>query len=101
MHSYRVLGVVALSAIVLAVICFTVVDITIDGANGCLGTRALCREHEVPAIAVGYAVIGGLAVLVSAGFASGWLVGMLRHPAPEESLPRSERLPRRPVEEEL
>jgi len=93
MHSYRVLGIVALGAIVLAVLCFTVVDITIDSANGCLGARAMCREHEVPSTAISYAALGALSLLVSALFAAGWLVGMLRHPVPDEPLPRPERGP--------
>jgi hypothetical protein len=89
MHSYRVLGVIALSAVVLAVISFTVVDITIDSANGCLAARGTCTEHEVPPAALGYAVIGAVALLASIVPMTGWVVGMLRRPAPPaEPLPR-------------
>ncbi|GAA2086512.1 hypothetical protein GCM10009840_25220 [Pseudolysinimonas kribbensis] len=100
MHSYRVLGIIALGAIVLAAICFTAVDITIDSANGCLGVRRICSEHQVPSTAVGYAALGVLSLLISTLFAAGWLIGMLRHPEPDEPLPRVRLLPR-VVEEEL
>jgi hypothetical protein len=100
MHSYRVLGIIALGAIVLAAICLAAVDITIDSANGCLGVRRICTEHQVPSAAIGYAALGVLALLVSAAFAAGWLLGMLRHPEPDEPLPRVRALPR-VVEEDL
>jgi hypothetical protein len=88
MHSYRVLGIIALSAIVLAVLCFTVVDITIDSANGCLAARTACREHEVPSAAIVYAVLGAAALLGSIPFAAGWIVGMHRRPEPDHPAPR-------------
>lgn len=92
MHSYRVLGVIALSAVVLAVVCFTVVDITIDAANGCLAARGACTEHDVPAASVAYAVIGAVALAASVVPMTGWVVGMLRRPAPP-----AQPLPRRPL----
>jgi hypothetical protein len=100
MHSYRVLGIIALGAIVLAAICLAAVDITIDSANGCLGVQRICSEHQAPSAAVGYAVLGVLSLVVSGLFAAGWMVGMLRHPEPDEPLPRARLLPR-VVEEDL
>jgi hypothetical protein len=91
MHSYRVLGIIALSAIVIAVMCVTVVDISIDSANGCLAARTACRDHDVPVTAIAYAILGAGALLASIPFAGGWVVGMHRRPEPEA------RLPRRPV----
>jgi hypothetical protein len=88
MHSYRVLGIIALCAVVIAVFSFTVVDITIDSANGCLAARAVCREHEVPQAAIVYAVFGTVALLASIPFGAGWVVGMLRRPVPTEPHPR-------------
>lgn len=94
MHSYRVLGAIALGAVVLAVICFTVVDITIDNANGCLPARHACTEHEVPLLAVVYAVIGAISLAAAVVPMTGWVVGMLRRPAPPaEPLPRRQLAP--------
>jgi hypothetical protein len=88
MHSYRVLGIIALAAIVIAVVCFTVVDISIDSVNGCLAARTVCREHEVPSSAIAYAILGAVSLLASIPFAAGWVVGMHRRPEPEARLPR-------------
>ncbi len=83
MHSYRVLGIVALSAVVIAVVCFTAVDITIDAANGCLAARTACRDQGVPRSAIAYAVLGVVFLAGSVPFAAGWVVGMLRRPEPD------------------
>ena len=100
MHSYRVLGIVALCAIVIAVISFTVVDISIDSANGCLAARAGCREHEVPSAAIAYAIFGVVSLLASIPFAAGWVVGMHRRPEPEHHLPRATPRPPQVIEDE-
>ena len=89
MHSYRVLGIVALCAIAIAVFSFTVVDISIDSANGCLAARAACREREVPSTAIAYAVFGVISLLASIPFVAGWVLGMHRRPEPEHRLPRA------------
>ena len=94
MHSYRVLGIVALSAVVIAVLCFTIVDISIDSANGCLAARTACREHEVPLSAIAYAVLGVASLLGSIPFAAGWAIGLHRRPEPEH---RPARAPLRPA----
>jgi hypothetical protein len=101
MHSYRVLGIIALSAIVLAVMCFTVVDITIDGANGCLAARTACRGDEVPSSAIAYAILGVATLVGSIPFAAGWVVGMHRRPEPEHHAPRAVLGPPRILDEEL
>jgi len=93
MRSYRVLGVIALGAIVLAVISFTVVDVTIDGANGCLAARVVCREHTVPSVAIGFAIAGVLALLAAIPPAIGWVLGMLHRAEVAEPLPRRARRP--------
>lgn len=58
MHSPRVLGVIALSAIVAAAISFAVVDVTVDescAAATCVG--------GIPLLAVGFTILGTLAAL--------------------------------------
>jgi hypothetical protein len=83
MHSYRVLGIIALGASVIAVASFTVVDISIASANGCLAS-AHCVQRQVPAMAILFAAIGCLALLVAILPAVGWITGMLRRPLPVE-----------------
>jgi hypothetical protein len=101
MHSYRVLGIIALSAIVLSVVSFTIVDISIDSANGCLAARTVCREHEVPSSAIAFAIFGAASLLASIPFAAGWVVGMLRRPEPEARLPKRPVRPPLILEDEL
>jgi hypothetical protein len=101
MHSYRVLGIVALSAIVIAVMCFTVVDISIDSVNGCLAARTVCREHEVPSSAIAYAILGAASLLASIPFAAGWVVGVHRRPEPEHRVTRPALGTPRILEEDL
>jgi hypothetical protein len=90
MHSYRVLGVVALSAIVVAVISFTVVGISIDSVNGCLAAHDMCARRAVPPAAITFGALGAVALLVAIVPATRWMLGMLHHPAPRETLPRRE-----------
>lgn len=87
MRSYRVLGFVALGAIVIAAFCFTVVDISIDSVNGCLGARTACSDRDVPPIAIAYTGLGALALVVAIVPAVGWIVGLLRRTEPAEPLP--------------
>ena len=72
MHSSRVLGTVALSAIVVAAISFAVVDVTV--ADGC----ALDCSSGIPVIAITFAGLGALAALVSIVPAIGWIVESVR-----------------------
>ena len=65
MHSRRVLGAVALCAIVVAAVSFGIVDVSIADANGCVGSSTACSDHSVPAVAISFAVLGCLAMLVS------------------------------------
>ncbi len=58
MRSRRMLGLVALFAIVIAAISFTVVDISIAGASGCVGATAGCVDEVVPVIAISFAALG-------------------------------------------
>ncbi len=74
MHSRRVLGVVALCAIVIAAISFTVVDISTTGASGCLGASAGCAERSVPIVAITFAALGIVALLASIAPAVAWIV---------------------------
>ena len=78
MHSRRMLGAIALCAIVIAAISFTVVDISTSGASGCLGATAGCAERTVPVVAISFAALGIMALLVSILPAVGWIVEAVR-----------------------
>jgi hypothetical protein len=73
-QSRRVLGAVALGAIVTAAISFGIVDVSIADANGCVGATASCTDVAVPPIAVTFAALGALAVLVSILPTVQWIV---------------------------
>jgi len=72
-HSRRVLGALALGAIVVAAISFAVVDASISAANGCMRT-APCTDHSVPIAAVTFSALGMLALLISIVPAVTWIV---------------------------
>lgn len=74
MHSRRVLGAVALGAIVVAAISFGVVDVSIAGANGCVGVSSVCMDHAVPPVAITFAGLGVLALLASILPSVQWIV---------------------------
>ena len=74
MHSRRVLGAVALGAIVVAAVSFGIVDVSIAGANGCVGVSSACSDHSVPPVAISFAALGGLAMLVSILPTVQWIV---------------------------
>ncbi len=65
MHSRRLLGAVALGAIVIAAISFGIVDVSIANANGCVGATKVCSDQTVPPMAVVFAALGVLAMLGS------------------------------------
>jgi hypothetical protein len=69
MHSSRVLGAVALAAIVVAAISFAIVDVSIS--DGCGGSPC---ASGLPVTAITFAVLGALALLVSALPAVSWIV---------------------------
>jgi hypothetical protein len=73
MHSPRVLGVVALTAILVAAVSFAVVDVTI--ADGC--SADACRGG-IPIVAITFAALGALAALVSVLPAVTWIVEAIR-----------------------
>jgi hypothetical protein len=73
-HSRRVLGAVALGAIVVAAISFGVVDVSIADANGCVGVSSVCLDHTVPPVAISFAALGALALLVSILPTVQWIV---------------------------
>lgn len=77
-HSRRVLGAVALGAIVVAAISFGVVDVSIAGANGCVGVSAVCIDHAVPPVAITFAALGALALLVSILPTVQWIVDAIQ-----------------------
>jgi hypothetical protein len=56
---------VALGAIVIAAVSFGIVDVSIADANGCVGADLPCADETVPPIAVTFAALGALALLVS------------------------------------
>jgi hypothetical protein len=67
MRSSRGLGAVALGAIVIAAISFAVVDITAGGCDASCGA-------DVPVVAITFAALGSLALLVSVLPAVTWIV---------------------------
>ena len=64
-HSRRVLGAVALGAIVIAAVSFGIVDVSIADANECIGSAVACTDESVPPVAITFAALGALALLVS------------------------------------
>lgn len=101
MHSPRLLGVIALSSIIVAAISFAVVDVSI--ADGC--GDGPCKAG-IPVIAITFAALGALAALVSVIPAVTWLVDAIRtarhasHEDDDAVLARAVR-PRRIAEDEL
>lgn len=73
MHAPRVLGVIALAAIVVAAISFGIVDVTI--ADGC--GSGPCNSG-IPIVAITFTALGALAVLVSILPAVSWIVDIVR-----------------------
>lgn len=96
MHSPRVLGVIALVAILVAAISFAVVDVSISA--GCAETTC---NGGIPIVAITFAALGALAALVSVIPAVSWIVEAIRssrapHPDVDRELARAH-LPTRPV----
>lgn len=91
MQSTRVLGGVALVAILVAAVSFAVVDVTI--ADGC--ASAPCNAG-IPIISITFAALGGLAALVSVIPAMTWLIEAIRdarapHPDADRDVARAHR----------
>jgi hypothetical protein len=100
MHSPRVLGVVALAAILVAAISFAVVDVSI--ADGC--ADASCNGG-IPIVAITFAALGALAALVSVIPAVSWIVEAIRsarasHPEVDRELARAHRASRTSFDDE-
>ena len=74
MRSKRVLGAIALVAIVVAAISFAVVDVSTSAASGCLDSNAPCTGTVVPPVAVVCAIIGSIALIAAAIPTVTWLV---------------------------
>ena len=55
----------ALGAIVVAAISFGIVDVSIADADGCVGVSSICTNHTVPPVAISFAALGALSILVS------------------------------------
>jgi len=68
-QSPRALGIIALSAVVLAAISFASVDVVLTTVN----------DGSLPALAVIFALIGTAALLVSVLPATTWFVDAVRH----------------------
>jgi hypothetical protein len=73
-HSRRVLGAVALGAIVVAAVSFGIVDVSIADANSCVGVSTACADQAVPPVAISFAALGVLALLVSVIPMVQWIV---------------------------
>ena len=74
MYSRRILGAVALGAIVIAAVSFGIVDVSIADANDCVGSTVACSDQSVPPIAITFAALGALALLVSILPSVQWIV---------------------------
>ncbi|HWH97542.1 MAG TPA: hypothetical protein VNS80_04175 [Pseudolysinimonas sp.] len=101
MHSSRVLGVVALTAILVAAVSFAVVDVTI--ADGCGASPC---NGDIPIVAITFAALGGLSALVSVIPAVSWIVEAIRTARAasledDRELARAARARRAYVEEDL
>jgi hypothetical protein len=77
-HSRRVLGAVALLAIAVAAISFGVVDVSIADANGCVGVTTACADQSVPPVAISFAALGALALLISIVPTVRWIVDAIQ-----------------------
>jgi len=91
MHSPRVLGVIALVAILVAAISFAVVDVSI--ADGCGDTAC---NAGIPVVAITFAALGALAALVSVIPTVSWIVEAVRatrahHPEADREVARAHR----------
>ena len=96
MHSPRVLGTIALSAILVAAVSFGIVDVAIS--DGC--ADGPCNSG-IPVVAITFAALGALAALVSVLPAVGWIVEAIRgarapHPDADRELARAHRARRDP-----
>jgi hypothetical protein len=72
-HSPRMLGMVALAALLVAAISFAIVDVTVG--DRCAGPDC---GAGIPIIAITFAALGVLAALVSIVPAVGWIVEAVR-----------------------
>ena len=79
MNSRRVIGAVALGAIVVAALSFGIVDVSIADANNCVGAAVACVDMSVPPVAVTFAALGVLALLVSVLPTVQWIVEAVRN----------------------
>lgn len=79
MPSPRALGILALSAVVLAAISFAAVDVTIANASGCMGVSDPCTDSALPIPAVTFAIIGTIALLASVMPAITWFINAIHH----------------------
>ena len=100
MHSTRVLGVVALVAILVAAVSFAVVDVSIS--DGCAAGPC---NNGIPVVAITFAALGGLAALVSVIPAVTWIVEAVRsarhsHDELDRELARVHRPTRAPFDDE-
>ena len=77
--SRRALGILALTAVVLAAISFAIVDVSIANANGCIGVSGPCADTAMPTVAVAFAIIGTLSLLISVLPAIRWFSGAIHH----------------------
>lgn len=77
MRSRRVLGTIAIIAIVAAAISFAVVDISTSAANGCLDADDPCTERASPVLATVFAIVGVVALVSAIVPAIAWLVRTL------------------------
>jgi hypothetical protein len=59
---------------VVAAVSFGIVDVSIADANNCVGATVACVDEAVPPMAITFAALGGLALLVSILPTVQWIV---------------------------
>lgn len=63
----------------IAAVSFGIVDVSIADANDCVGSSVACSDETVPPVAITFAALGVLALLVSILPTVQWIVEAIQH----------------------
>ncbi|CAN5140917.1 hypothetical protein BH11ACT3_BH11ACT3_18060 [soil metagenome] len=78
------LGIIALSAVIVSAISFAVVDVSIANANGCVGTAVPCADRTIPVVAITFGLLGAFSLLASLVPALSWFTAAMQHARAED-----------------